>query len=196
MMERNLREQLVEFCRAPDAAAPSVTPVDVHLRSGVSFVLRDPMRRGVPSARQDVIKRGLEKGWLLGAFVSEWGYDVRRELIPQFHRWLEVNEGSIVGTQPEGVSYRGTYAVFSTSEKGSGSYRTVWTFSSFAGMQDFGYFLADETRPFARVVTELVRFIDRDRHAGTSQQIYQPAQGSTNLAALGLPPVAPPVPPP
>jgi hypothetical protein len=191
-MERDLLKQLVDFVRAPGAEAPRATPVEVHLRSGVSFVLRDPTRRGVPTSRQDVIKRGLDNGWLLGAFVSEWGYDVRRRLIPQFHRWLEANEASIVASQPDGVSYRGTYAVFSTSEKGSGAYRTVWTFNSFAGMQDFGYHLADEAGSFARLVTELLRFVDRDRQAGTSQQIYQPAQGSTNLAALGMPPVAPP----
>jgi hypothetical protein len=42
--------------------------------------------------------------------------------------------------------------------------------------------------PFTQLMADLVGFWDRRPGAGTSQQIYQPAQGALSLWQLGEPP--------
>lgn len=181
-------ERLIGLVRALDAAPPSVDAVEVHVRSDMSFIFRDPLKRGVSSEVQDAIGAAVKHGWMLGTFVVEWGYDVKDGMIGQFHAWLQNHEQHIVDSQPDGVSYRGTYGVFSTTEKRTGRYRTLWTFASFAGMQELGHRLADKDAPFTQLIADLMGFMDRRPGAGTSQQIYQPAQGALSLWQLAEPP--------
>jgi len=185
MNEESPLQRLIDLVRAPDAAPPRVDPVEAHVRSGVQFIFRDQQKRGVTADLQESLSKA---DWLLGGFVVEWGFDVKQGMAGQLHRWLADHEHEIVAEQPDDVQYRGTYAVFSTSEKRSGTYRTIWTFKSFAGMQNLGWKLSDKSSAFTRLVTDLVAFIDRDREAGTSQQIYQPAQGALSIWQLVEPP--------
>ena len=180
-------DRLIGLVRAPDAAPPAIDPVEVHVRSDASFIFRDPLKRGVSTEVQDAIAGAVKDGWMLGTFVVEWGYDVKDGMIAQFHAWLQSHEQHIVDSQPDDVSYRGTYGVFSTTEKKTGRYRTVWTFASFAGMQEFGHKLSDKTAPFTQLVIDLMGYWDRRLGAGTSQQIYQPAQGALSLWQLAEP---------
>jgi hypothetical protein len=183
-------DRLIGLVQAPDAVPPSVDRVEVRVRSDAQFLFRDPLKRGVSSEVQDAIGGAVKDGWMLGTFVVEWGFDVKDGMIAQFHAWLQNHEQHIVDSQPEGVSYRGTYGVFSTTEKRTGRYRTIWTFASFAGMQEFGHRLADKDAPFTQLMADLVGFWDRRPGAGTSQQIYPPAQGALSLWQLGEPPAA------
>lgn len=180
-------DRLIDLVGVPEAAPPRVDSVEVHVRSDAQFLFRDPLKRGTRSEVQDAIAAAVKDGWMLGTFVLEWGYDVKDGMIGQFHAWLQSHEKHIVDSQPDGAFYRGTYGVFSTSEKRSGRYRTVWTFASFAGMQEFGSRLADKDAPFTQLITDLMGFMDRRPGAGTSQQIYQPAQGALSLWQLAEP---------
>jgi hypothetical protein len=192
MTDKSPLDRLIDLVGAAGAAPPRVDAVDIHVRSDMSFIFRDPLKRGVASEVQDTIGAALKDGWMLGSFVVEWGFDVKDGMIGQFHAWLQNHEQHIVDSQPDGVSYRGTYGVFSSTEKGSGRYRTIWTFNSFAGMQDLGHRLADKDSPFTQLISDMMGFVDRRPGSGTSQQIYQPAQGALSLWELAEPPPAKP----
>ena len=161
---------------------PSADHMEPVVRTGQTFPFRDPLKRGVPPDHQQALQAGITDGWLIGTFVVEWGYDVADDKASRFRRWLLDNEKEIYNCQPDGVLYKGTYAVFSSSEKGMGEYRTVWVFASLQGMQNFGAELSNDTSTFARLIKELNSFRDRDRGAGRSQQIYLAAAGAHRVA--------------
>jgi hypothetical protein len=176
MMEDARLDRLIGLVRNAGALEPPrVDPVDPEIRSGATFLFRDPLKRGVPAEDQELLKSGIEKGGLIGTIVIEWGYDVPNEKGKRFRRWLLDNEADIVAAQPEGVRYKGTYAVFSSTERESGQYRTIWAYDSFAALQDLGERLADEGSRFAQLVEQLNSFRDRERGAAYSQQVLQPA---------------------
>jgi hypothetical protein len=160
---------------------PSVEPIKPEIRSGGTFLFRDPLKRGVPAGEQQAILRARDEGALIASFVIEWGYDVPAERAREFRRWLLDNESELRNNQPEDVAYKGTYAVFSSSEKNTGNYRTIWAFNSLRAMQDFGAYIVDEDTTFSRLVRELNEFRDRERGAGYSQQVYQPAAGAHRM---------------
>src|SRR3546814_2545171 len=64
-----------------------------------------------------------------------WGYEVPPEHGERFAAWLRDNETPLAAAAPKGVHYRGTYAVFSTTEKRTGNYRTVWAYDSLGALQ-------------------------------------------------------------
>jgi hypothetical protein len=184
MSEKFSLDQLVGLVRAPDAAPPRVDPVDVHVRSDSTFLFRDPLSTGTKRDVQDSVRDAITKGWLLGVQTLEWGYDAKEGMAAKFHYWLRSNEQGIADAQPPGVGYRGTYKVF-TTEKGSGQYRTLWTFDSAAAYQAFCEKLDDPNSPFARLVTDLLGYTDQRNGANRSERQGQPAQSAISLSAKG-----------
>jgi hypothetical protein len=154
---------------------PRVDPVEPEIRSGATFLFRDPLKRGVPAEDQACVRQGIEKGGLISTILIAWGYDVPDDKAKRFRRWLLDNEAAIVDSQPEGVRYKGTYAVFSSTDRHSGRYRTIWAYDSFAALQDLGERLADEGSRFAQLLDQLNSFRDREKGAGYSQEVLQPA---------------------
>ena len=146
-------------------AAPTVKPIEPEVRSGGFFPFCDLLKHG-EGADATVSCDSV----LLGALVIEWGYDVPFNKHEDFKDWLIENEAKIVKCQPDGVRYRGTYAVSATSEKHSGLYRTIWSFGTLHALETFSD--ATHTLEFARLVDELNAFRDRERGADSSQAIY------------------------
>ena len=174
--------QLVHLMKSEGTlAAPSVEQIEPVVRTGLCFMFRDPMKQGVPPAQQKILQDGISSGWLIGTFVVEWGYDVPKDRAMAFPQWLLANEKKIYAAQPEGVHYKGTYAVFSTSDKGMGEYRTVWAYDSFEAMQVFAAELSNQRSKFGGLVREMIDFRDADRAAGRSQQIYLAAAGAKRV---------------
>ena len=173
--------------RGSPLTEPSVKPIEPEIRSGGTFLFQHPFGPSVPPEQQERMRYLREKGASIGNCIIEWGYDVDRGRAKEFHRWLKDNEPTIVAGLSEGklegeVRYLGTYAVFSTTEKNSGNYRTLWAFNSFEGMQQFNALITDESSVLSRIFTELYdNFRDNSRGAGQSQQIYQPAVTSYRL---------------
>jgi hypothetical protein len=165
---------------------PSVKPIEPEIRSGGTFLFQDPFHPTEPKDKQDAVRRLRDQGAALGNCIIEWGYDVDRVNARRFRRWLEDNELKIVSTLKEGLSdgakYLGTYAVFSTTEKHTGNYRTIWSFNSFEGVQKFNALMEDEKSMLAQLIGELYDgFRDHSQGAGQSQQIYQPAVSTHRL---------------
>lgn len=158
-------------------APPTVTSIDPEVRSGGFFPFCDLIKHG--EGKQE-IEALLGDSVLLGSLVIEWGYDVPFGKHEEFRKWLIANEAKLAGVTPTDISYRGTYAVSATSEKGSGLYRTIWGFRTLAALQLFN----DEMHSgsdFARLVRDLSDYRDRDRGAAASHQIYQPVRCAERL---------------
>ncbi|MEO1191215.1 MAG: hypothetical protein AAFY02_05630 [Pseudomonadota bacterium] len=157
------------------AGAPEVDSIDPEVRSGVTFMLRDPRRRGVPAAEQEAVGEGIEKKTLIDAMLIEWSYDVPYDKTKAFRRWLLDNERDLAKLCPPHVSYRGTYAVASGSLVQVGRYRTIWGLAELSGLSNLSAGVADEKSAFARLVSELNGFRDRERGAPEFDAIMIPA---------------------
>ncbi|WP_028350334.1 hypothetical protein [Bradyrhizobium murdochi] len=150
---------------------PTVKPIEPEVRSGGFFPFCDLLKHGEGADLSQLVADST----LLGALVIEWGYEVPFDKHEEFKAWLIRNEADIVKYQPDGVRYRGTYAVSATSEKHSGLYRTIWSFNTLLALDTFSDAMHSKS-DFARLVDELNAFRDRDRGADSSQQMYQPVR--------------------
>ncbi|HEX5327118.1 MAG TPA: hypothetical protein VFW75_10660 [Acetobacteraceae bacterium] len=167
MSDNTSLETVTELLRRAGAIAPpAVAQVISVIRSGDQFLIAPP--GPAPAA-------GVPSSLFIAPLVIEWGYDVEYDRARQFQRWLQDNEPALASSAPKGVTYRGTYAVFAESDLSLGSYRTVWGFDSFDGLQAMHGLCSQAGSQFARLVDELNSFRDRRIGAGSSQQIYQPA---------------------
>jgi hypothetical protein len=175
-------DTVLSLLRGSDAiAAPSVEPVQSVIRSGDQFLLggQAPGVLGGHAPTPPAAPCGLQIEHL-GGLVVEVGYEVEDKLAAQFHRWLQDNEDELSRTTPQGVRYRGTYAVVAQSNLGNGSYRTVWSFDAIATAGAIDAAVAAGGR-FADLLKELYSFRDRRIGASRSHQWYQPAAGTRRL---------------
>jgi hypothetical protein len=161
-------------------AAPSVEPLEPVIRSGDTFLFRDPRKRGATAEEQECIRESVEKGFLIESFVVEWGYNIKRGQHERFRRWLLDNERHLAASAPLDVLYKGTYVVTSSTEREAGEYRTIWAFHSLQGPQNLAFELADGQAPFTRLWHELNEFRDGDS-PHRSQQNYSPAATAIRL---------------
>ena len=163
--------------RAGKLDAPSISLLRPEIRSGDKFLLRDPFGgkagAGKPADKAD---KRLKKG-AIGAIVVEWGYDVPTANVPAFMAFLDSSEEMMLDTQPNGIRYKGTYSVFSSTEKSAGQFRTVWAYKTFGDLDT----LSDEYEDnsiFSALVKQLRGFADDSPGAARSQQIYLLAASS------------------
>lgn len=178
MSEESIISRLRDLVHAAGRLdAPAVEFLRPEIRSGDKFLLRDPF-----AGKAGANGTGAQAGELLekeavGAIVIEWGFDVAAGNMTKFMEFLAANEGAMLDARPKGVRYRGTYSVFSSTEKGMGQFRTVWSYRTFADLNA----LSDEFEqptPFATLVKQLRSFADETSTAGRSQQIYMLASSS------------------
>jgi len=154
---------------------PAVASIEPEVRSGVSFLLRDPRKRGVSAEELEAVDAALGDKVLIDAMVIEWTYDVPQDLTHKFRRWLLDNERDLGRLSPQYVHYRGTYAVASGSLVQVGRYHTIWGLDQLNGLSNLSAGIADETSAFSRLVKELNSFRDRDRAAPEFDAIMVPA---------------------
>ncbi|MFN4090719.1 MAG: hypothetical protein ACK4QW_16975, partial [Alphaproteobacteria bacterium] len=113
--------------------APATVAIDPDVRTGETFLLTPGMAGSTQTSA--AVKALLKSKTLIGAITMVWGYDVPLERANDFATWLSRNEAQLGATAPKGVNYRGTYAVFSTTEKRTGNYRTIWGYDSLNALQ-------------------------------------------------------------
>jgi hypothetical protein len=147
---------------------PSVDLIMPEVRTDMNF-------RVGKSALADVKKR-IDAGGHIGYFVVEWGYDVAAAQVATFQKNLNDIEKRLTKKPPKGVSYKGTYLVYMSSDKTGGRYRTFWAFDSLAAVESMGGDDAD--KDFKQAVAELSSFVDRSNGAGLTQALYQTAAGT------------------
>lgn len=156
--------------------APSVGLLRPEIRSGDKFLLRDPFAGKASATAGAKAANRINKG-AVGAIIVEWGYDVPTANIAAFLSFLDANEAALLDARPGGVRYRGTYSVFSSTEKGTGSFRTIWAYRDFADLDALSDEYEDGT-PFSSLVKTLRSYADNGAGAARSQQIYLLASSS------------------
>ncbi len=178
MSENSIIERLQGLVRRMGRLdAPAVELLRPEIRSGDKFLLRDPFsgkasRNGTGDKALEILEKDA-----IGMIVMEWGFDVTSANLSQFLDFLAANEGAMLDARPKGVRYRGTYSVFSSTEKNMGQFRTVWAYRTLSDLDA----LSDEFEqptPFATLVKQLRAFADSSPNAGRSQQIYLLAASS------------------
>lgn len=90
-------------------------------------------------------------------FISEQGFEVKKGQSAEFQQWLMNNEAELASACPEGIEYMGTFANIFSSEKNSGSYRTLWAMESYGAMDNFTDAMK-EGGTFAQLVDAMARF--------------------------------------
>jgi hypothetical protein len=105
-------------------------------------------------------------------FIAEFGFDVKKGQAQDFQRWLSENESKVSAECPDGVEYIGTYAVVQTSEKHAGGYRQLFRLESY-GSQDTWAAAMKEGGTFANLVGEMFKFVDQERDADWSSNLYK-----------------------
>jgi hypothetical protein len=128
------------------------------------------------------VQRNAARRALLGQVAVEFGFDVMDEKQADFAYFLDWYEDYAVSVlRTAGIRYRGTYAVYASSEKTAGKYRTIW---SFRGSQAIDRMTSAAEPPPAMGITDLGAITRRLRAladtrpgSGRSQSWYQPAWG-------------------
>jgi len=159
---------------------PSVDLLRPEIRTGDKFLLRDPFAGKAAGTAGKTAEKRYPKA--IGAIVVEWGYDVAAANIPAFMAFLDGSEQMLLDAEPKDVRYKGTYSVFSSTEKNSGQFRTVWAYKTFGDLDTMSDEYEDKTL-FAALVKQLRGFADDSPGAGRSQQIYLLA--ATSKLAIG-----------
>ncbi len=166
--------QAEALARGKPLDTPRVAPLVSVVRSGEQFL---------------IIGTGDAPPVTLGALVMEWGYEVAPARRALFQTFLATFETELQAGCPDGVVYRGTYAVFQQSERSLGSFRTIWSFSRLVDLQAMTDAVAAATMPadlseaamaaedwnWGQLVKVLMDFRDTDYAAGRSQVMLQPA---------------------
>jgi hypothetical protein len=150
--------------------APSVGILRPEIRTGDKLLLRDPFAGEAAATAGTKAKRRLDKE-AIGAIVVEWGYDVLPANVPAFLKFLNDFEEQLLDARPKGVRYKGTYSVFSSTEKQTGQFRTLWAYKGFGDLDA----LSDEYETgsqFSGWVKQLRSYADNSPGAARSQQIY------------------------
>jgi hypothetical protein len=186
---------------------PRVEPVVPVIRSGDQMFLQTPGKNWLNPDQQDRLRRRFDIGTsaddgptapgeedddskprpayatrrvLIGQIIVEFGFDATDETdLQDFAGCYE--DYLLLVLRTTGIRYRGTYAVYSSSENRAGKYRTVW---SFRGPQALDKMTtASDPDPALGVgelgaITKRLRALADNRPgAGRSQNWYQPAWG-------------------
>lgn len=98
-------------------------------------------------------------------FIQILSGDVKEGKMRDLQAWLSANEETMAAETPDGIDYLGTYVSVYSSEKGMGQLFTLVRMSSY-GAQDR---LAGAGGEYARLISELVDFVDQSNSANTGQ---------------------------
>ena len=100
-------------------------------------------------------------------FMDVLTFDLKQGKTREFQQWLSGNEEKLAAECPQGVSYKGTYALVRSSEKNAGSFMQVFEYDSYGAMDAFSQAMKDGGT-FANLMDELTEFTDQDNHANWS----------------------------
>jgi hypothetical protein len=159
---------------------PRVEPLEPVIRSGDQFVIHVPTDD--PQSGPLILDGLLPRGRYIGAFVIEWGYEISEpRSTTEFERWLIDFEAELELCAPDGVTYRGTYAVIASTTRREGRYTTLWGYQDLQALNRFANEMQVRGSRFGQLIRDLQAFMARDaadRFNARSQRIYQVAIGS------------------
>ena len=92
------------------------------------------------------------------SFIAQQGFDVKKGRAVEFQGWVAENESALAAACPAGVEYIGTFANIFTSDKSSGSFRTIWRLDRYGSMDGFADAMK-EGGGFAELMEAMAGFI-------------------------------------
>ena len=141
-----------------------------EIRSGDKFVLDGGDANATAALSQSTAQEMVDDGVLVGMIVREIGYNITKGREAEFTGWLLDNEQAMADAAPNAVTYRGSFAVLSASEKRTGDYRTIWAFDSMGSTQNLSAELANAGSEFGRLYREFLAYRDADSEAESRQE--------------------------
>ena len=112
-------------------------------------------------------------------FILEQGFTVKVGKEEAFQQWLAEHEAELAAAHPEGSRYLGTFVVIFTSEKQSGSYRTLVELDSYAALDAGAAASKDPNGEFGKLGREMSKFGDYDLSAPWSNSLYKAVVDAT-----------------
>jgi len=109
-------------------------------------------------------------------FLNLQGGTVTQGRMGELKGWLDVHEGELRDTAPEGTEYIGTYVAVFTSEKDAGAVFTVMRMDSYGAMDRIA---ASPGSRFGELVNELIEFFDQSATAPTSSILLKALTDAT-----------------
>jgi hypothetical protein len=113
------------------------------------------------------------------ALIQEFGYSVKVGMEEAHQRWMEKNEKRLAAAHPAGTRYIGTYVVVFSSDKQSGSYRSLIELDSYAAIDRMAAAMKDPKGKLGKLMREWSAFGDYDWNAGWSQGLFRSVVDAT-----------------
>lgn len=155
---------------------PSIEKLEAEVRSDAFLpITRSSHVKALKEAESKNVKSKV--GHYVGTFVLEWGFDVPKDQVDDFHEWLADKEKDLAKC-PSGIAYRGTFiATFGPANRPEGRYRTYWSLDEIKNLEKFDPNAAGVKKSFSKRLREFVSFRDDEKGSGYSQ-LYQVAAGT------------------
>ena len=112
-------------------------------------------------------------------FILEQGFTVKVGMEEAYQQWMLENEAKLAAANPEGNRYIGTFVVVFSSDKESGSYRTLVELDSYAAMDHGAAVFKDPDSELGKLLRESSKFVDWDVHAPWSNSLYKAVVDAT-----------------
>lgn len=175
--KRRLDDARKMMRRQGGPGAPSIERIEAEVRSDLNLpITSSPDIKGLKQARTTQVKQ--KAGHYVGTYILEWGFDVPKDGVADFHAWLAENE-PLLASCPSGIAYRGTFvATFGPTNRPEGRYRTYWSLDNLSDLEKFAANGGGGAKKrFARLLTTFMSFRDSEKGSGYSQ-LYQVAAGT------------------
>lgn len=117
-------------------------------------------------------------------FILEQGFSVKVGMEEAYQQWMVENEAKLAAAHPKGMRYLGTYVVVFSSEKQSGSYRTLVELDSYGAMDRSAAAFKDPDTEFGSLLRDASRFGDWDLAAPWSNSLYKAVVDATIMDPL------------
>jgi hypothetical protein len=112
-------------------------------------------------------------------FIQEWGFTITIGMEEAHQRWLVKNEKRFAAAHPSGTRYVGTFAVVFSTDKESGSYRSLVELDSYAAMDTLAAASKDPKSRYGKLLREWAAFGDVDLAAPWSRSLYKAVVDAT-----------------
>lgn len=112
-------------------------------------------------------------------FIQEIGFTIKVGQEEAYQQWMMENEAALAASVPEGMKYVGTFAVVFSSEKKSGSYRTLVELDSYGALDRSAAAFKDPDGEFGKLLRESSKFEDYAVEAPWSNGLYKAVVDAT-----------------
>ena len=112
-------------------------------------------------------------------FIQEIGFTIKVGQDEAYQQWMMENEAALAASVPEGMKYLGTFVVVFSSEKDSGSYRTLVELDSYGALDRSAAAFKDPDGEFGKLLRESSRFQDYALAAPWSNGLYKAVVDAT-----------------